>query len=336
MHFLQTFQLIAKDIATAVPAEIQLIPAGKTATDKGGFVLDDQAAEAVVKTFNEKRNDLVIDYEHQTLSGKEAPAAGWIKRLINKGAEGVWAVVEWTERAKAYLTAKEYRYLSPVLAVGKDDRRVLALLHAGLTNTPAIDGMVPLVLDSRFRAGSEEETTMKKIFAVLGLKDDATEDQAVDAVNKLKGATAVAAATAVAHKAVLEVLGLKEGATESEVTGTIMAMKQTHEQHGGLAQKVDKLTKDLAARDASDLVALAMKEGKITPAQEPWAKLYATRDPEGFKVFVAKAPVVIHTGDVSGGQRPAGGEGGLTADELLVMKQLGLDLETFRKYNPAA
>ena len=169
---------------------------------------------------------------------------------------------------------------------------------------------------------------MKKLFALLGLKDDATEDQAVEAVNTLKSATAL-----VANKTVLETLGLKEGASESEVTGTILAMKQTHEQHGGLAQKVEKLTKDLAARDASELVALAMKDGKITPAQEPWAKEYATRDPEGFKVFVAKAPVVIHTGDVSGGQKPAGGEGGIDEMQAMVNKQLGLDTETFKKYN---
>jgi len=173
---------------------------------------------------------------------------------------------------------------------------------------------------------------MKKILALLGLKDDATEDQAVAVVKDIETA---GAAHLLSNKKVFEALGLNVDASDSELIGTIMAMKQTHEQHGGLAQKVEKLTKDLAARDASELVALAMKDGKITPAQEPWAKEYATRDPEGFKVFVAKAPVVIHTGDVSGGQKPAGGEGGIDEMQAMVNKQLGLDTETFKKYSAA-
>lgn len=327
----QTFQLIAKDGEATPPAEIQVIPAGETKTSKGRFVLDGQAASAVVQAFASKRNDLVIDYEHQTLSGKEAPAAGWMKRLVDKGSEGVWAVVEWTERAKQYLAAKEYKYLSPVIQVRKSDGRVMALQHAGLTNTPAIDGMVPLVLKDGLTIRENEETSMKTLFKLLGLKEDATEDQAVEAVKQLQGAAQV-----VANKKVLETLGLKETATESEVTGTIVALKQTHEQHGSLAQKVEKLTQDLAARDASDLVALAMKDGKVTPAQEPWAKEYATRDPEGFKVFVAKAPIVINTGDVAGSQKPAGGEGGVDETQMLINKQLGVDAETFKKYNSAA
>ena len=44
---------------------------------------------------NSDKLDLVIDYEHQTLfadkNGAPAPAAGWIKQLINKGKDGYGA-----------------------------------------------------------------------------------------------------------------------------------------------------------------------------------------------------------------------------------------------------
>lgn len=329
--------LINKEGAAAVPTEIQVIPAGQHHTERGDFLLDETAAAAVVAEFAAKQNDLVVDYEHQTLSGKEAPAAGWIKKLINKGVEGIWAVVEWTERAKQYIAAKEYRYLSPVFLVRSSDRRVARLAHVGLTNDPAIDGMMPLVNKNfELRISNVEfqkESDMRQIFAVLGLKDDATEAQAVAAVEALKAAAAAGAL--VANKRVLETLGLKDGASESEVTGTIMAMKQAHDQQGSLAQKVETLTKNLAQRDASDLVALAMKDGKITPAEAEWALDYARKDPEGFKIYVAKTNVKIHLGDVSGAQKPAGAPGGLDETQLQINKQLGLDAETFKKYNAA-
>jgi len=128
-------------------SEIQLIPFGYHVTSKGDFLLDEEALKLVVNTFDSQVNDLVVDYEHQTLSGKEAPAAGWIKKLMNRGRQGLWGVVDWTERARGYLGRKEYRYLSPVFLKRQSDGRVVRLLNAGLTNAPEIDGMEALVVN---------------------------------------------------------------------------------------------------------------------------------------------------------------------------------------------
>jgi phage I-like protein len=83
---------------------------------------------------------VVVDYEHQTLSGHKAPAAGWIKELTARD-DGLWARVAWTDAARGHLAAREYRYFSPVLRLEPETRRPLALLHAALTNTPAINGL---------------------------------------------------------------------------------------------------------------------------------------------------------------------------------------------------
>jgi phage I-like protein len=83
--------------------EIQLIPFGYHVTSKGDFLLDEEALKLVVNTFDSQVNDLVVDYEHQTLSGKEAPAAGWIKKLMNRGRQGLWGLVDWTDRASPSL-----------------------------------------------------------------------------------------------------------------------------------------------------------------------------------------------------------------------------------------
>ncbi|MCK9195447.1 MAG: phage protease [Syntrophales bacterium] len=326
-----TLVLICKEVA-GVPAEIQVIPFGNINTPKGPFTLDDESAQGVVAAFEAQKNDMVIDYEHQTLMGVQAPAAGWIKKLINKGTDGVWAVVEWTERAKEYLANKEYRYVSPVFLKRKSDHRVVRLINVALTNEPNIDGMVPLINKSseyQFETINQrkEEDTMKELLKLLGLAETATEQDAIMAVNKLKEPVQI-----VANKGVLTALGLSEAATEAEITGTIMAMKQSHGQVGTLAQEVAQLKEQMGANAATELVALAMKEGKITPAQKEWAGEYAKRDIEGFKVFVAKAPVVVVMGKVVGNEKPA--EGALDETQAMINKQCGVDAETYKKYGP--
>lgn len=176
---------------------------------------------------------------------------------------------------------------------------------------------------------------MKWLIKLLGLPEDATEAQiktaAEQVVNKARAADD--ATVQVANKAVLEALGIEGLPSESEILGTIAAMKQGQEQAGTLATKVAELETKINKRDAADLVAQAIQAGKITPAQKDWAEKYAETDPEGFKVFVSKASVVVQTGNLAGGAKP--GDGG-SIDEIqqLVNKQMGIDEETFKKFNP--
>ncbi len=323
-----------------IPSEIQVIPYGSHETEKGAFFLDEEGMAAITAAFARRKNDMVIDYEHQTIEGGEAPAAGWIKKLVNRGKDGLWAVVEWTERAKEYLKNREYRYLSPVFLKTIEDGKVVRLLNAGLTNTPAIDGMVPVVnkgnpssppLEKGGEGGFEnanKEVRMKKLLKLLALKEGATEEQALEAVKGMaddaRQLTAMKAAgldpeaviaaaskgevvVGVAHRDVLDSLGLKAGASVSEVTGTITAMKQGQEQTGDLAKEVAALKEDLARRDAEDLVESAMKEGKVTPAMRDWAVRQALKDRAGFDEFVARQPVIVDEKERAGGAGPAGG-----------------------------
>jgi hypothetical protein len=141
--------VLVEEQSLAAPSEIQVIPAGYHTTPKGNFLCDNESAALVLQAFAGKSNDMVIDYEHQTLEGCQAPAAGWIKSmkgLVNRGTEGIWAVgVEWTDRARQLIANREYRYLSPVFLVRKSDNRVTQLINVALTNQPNIDGMVPLI-----------------------------------------------------------------------------------------------------------------------------------------------------------------------------------------------
>jgi phage I-like protein len=284
------------------PAYVQVIPYGRHRTDRGEFVLDEEGARSIMRDFDARVNDLVIDYEHQSLRGDEAPAAGWITHLVDRGREGLWAAVQWTDRARGYLENREYRYLSPVFLVRRRGRRVVRLLNAALTNTPAIDGMVPLVNKQTHPTQDGKEEHME------------TKDQDEPVTNP----------------EVLHILGLDKGATFAEVTGIVAACKEAHDQLPGLLTEVAGLKRELRRREAAEAVTLAMKEGKVTPALRDWAQAFAEQDPEAFTAFAAKAPVVVPTV-----QPPATRIQGPAEDELQarVNRSLGITPEAFRTHS---
>lgn len=133
------------------PARIRVTPWGHVQSTRGDFVVDEAAALAVREAFAAHGADLPIDYEHQTLGGAfasprgTAPAAGWITALEAVPGEGLYATVTWTSEARQMLTARQYRYLSPVAIINRADRRLVAIHSAALTNKPAIVGMEALV-----------------------------------------------------------------------------------------------------------------------------------------------------------------------------------------------
>ncbi len=71
------------------PAEFTVLRFGENRYTKDGkehsFNFGAGEADAVIAEFNSRGRDLVIDFEHSTLSGGEAPAAGWIGALERTG-----------------------------------------------------------------------------------------------------------------------------------------------------------------------------------------------------------------------------------------------------------
>lgn len=149
-----------------LPEWIRILPLGKVelADNRAAFTVDAESLQKMVTAFRQRGIDLVIDYEHQSLNGERAPAAGWIKTLEAR-ADGLWAKVDWTEQAKSYLAAKEYRYFSPVLRLDPKDRRPIALMHVGLTNVPAINNLPPLVAKLAAKYGDGEVQTFRDFTA---------------------------------------------------------------------------------------------------------------------------------------------------------------------------
>ena len=347
--------LMLKD-ATGIPTEVQLLPFGELKHPDGDFKVTANSIQDVVSNFEAKENDVVIDYEHQSHKGVEAPAAGWIKQLLNKGNDGLWAVVEWTPRAVEYLKNREYRYMSPGILVSKTTKQPRILVSAALTNVPHIDGMEPVVNKSGDPPEEGKDGAMlKKLLAKLGMSDGTPEAEALEQIDVLValkakvaevlgkkpedlkpdevGTELLALKDRFASTEVLQALELKADATLTDVQAKVVALKNPGSYVG--REEFETLQLKLKEKEADDLVAIAMSEGKVAPAQEKWAREYALKDATGFAAFVAKATPVVPVHRIG---KPPEDKGKVTLDDdtLIVAKQFGNTEEDLVKYGGVA
>lgn len=254
------------------------------------YLVDKEAFDLVYAYFQARGIDVVIDYEHQTITGGQAPAAGWITALEWDENRGIIAHVRWTEQAAQYIAKGEYRYFSPVFPFRSSDQRLTALHSVGLTNTPLTNNLDAIAAKLEAQNTQKEESMefFKLLFAKLGLKDGAGAQDVMTAID-----TIVAKAKEVKEvvaKEIVSVLGLQEGTDANTVVASILALKQKPE---GMVsrQEFDTVVAKLAERDVQD--AMTRWTRKMTPAtKEQWLAV-AKNDLPGFEAIMAKMPDVI-------------------------------------------
>lgn len=334
-----TTRIEAADKGTA-PAWVRLFAAGwGQLADGVKFLVDQDAFDAVRAYVAGRGNDLVFDYEHQSLKDMEAPAAGWVKELKWEADQGIMARVDWTSRGNAYVSGKEYRYFSPVFFIRKTDSRVVGLHSVALTNTPKTNNLTPILakLGLAESIPNAKEATMNKaqLIAALELPENATGADIQAAIAKLgvkpPEKQTIEVPTEVLPKEVVAALDL-DGTDQSvsTVVASIHALKQGV---GNTVTKAefDALQKKILDRDVTDAVTAAIAKGKITPDQKEWAMAYAMQDLAGFNTFVAKAPQVIPVDKLPGHTQ----EADKTAQESATMQvasMMGLDADDLKKY----
>jgi phage I-like protein len=337
---------LSGDGAAVVPGAFQIFPAGQVNIEgEEPITVDDAAMDRVIQHFRARGLDMVIDYEHQTEEGNPAPAAGWIKDLENRGVDGLWARVEWTQKAGEYLANREYRYFSPVFLISRADRRLMELLRVALTNAPRLNRIRPIVArlgappPASTSTRTEESMFLETIAKQLGLPEGAQGQDVSAAVAKLVRQSAAPAGapageparTCAACAEIRGALDLPGEAGSSEIIASIHALKQRPD----LGLEVADLRRRLAERDRDDLVTAALREGKITPAQKEWAQNYALRDPGGFRLFTAKAPRIVPTDalDIIG-DGPRAGDSPSGDGQLRINRMMGISTETWQKFGP--
>jgi len=306
--------------AADLPEWLRLLPLGQVDLVDGRppFEVDGESLAAMVEAFHSRGVDLVVDYEHQSLNGGRAPAAGWIKELAAR-EDGLWARVEWTPQAQDYLRQKEYRYFSPVLKLDPETRKPLVLMHVALTNVPAMKGVTPLVAkydggtgEGYDKTGPADKDRMEELKVRMGLIPEASRDflwnQTQEFFREVTGA-----------------LGLAEDATAAQVKGSVAALRAGVEQAEGLATAFEALKAKVAEERATRAVEEALKVGKISPAQKTWALEYCLRDPESFQVFADKAPKVVPVGEILAlVQDGPDVTGGLSPEEMAICRAVNI------------
>ena len=292
--------------------EAQLLPDGEfrsvdgsgRPTDCACWRVDADIAATLVADIAARINPLVIDYEHATLKsaatkGEPAPAAGWFKQIEYRPGKGIYALaVDWTARASELIAGDEYRYISCVFLYDGQGR-VTRILHASLTNTPALDGMdeVSLAALSAWAALSSNPTTQQedamlaKLIAALGLPAESTEDQVIAACSALK-------TTAADSETRIAALTAQVGTPDPAKFVPVAVMQD-------LQGRVAALTSELNGHKVADIVDVALADGRLLPAQESWARELGKTNLAALTQYLETSPkIAALSGTQTGGKAP--------------------------------
>jgi phage I-like protein len=305
--------------------DLQLFPAGDFSARDGRpgeqpWRMNAAIAARVIAQVAARQTPLVIDYEHQSLNteqnGQPAPAAGWFRALEWREGQGLYAVgVEWTLRAQMMIKAGEYKYISPVFGYDTDTHEVTQLHSAGLTNTPALDGMDEVLLRAAKSLITTGDDPMKELLKALGLAEDANEAQALAALKALQDQVADDGKA---------IAALKAQAPDPAQYAPVGVLQSTQAELAALKSQA-------LARDIADLIAPALADGRLLPAQKEWAEGLGQSNLAALRAYLATAqPIAALRGTQTGGQAPDGQSNGLTDDQLTACRIGGWDHKTFR------
>lgn len=313
------FELVP-GVGGVVPTEAHLLPAGTFRAVDGrphccdGWQLDAAIAAQVIARAAAQKNDILIDFEHQSLrceyNGQRAEAAGWIPRTLEwREGKGLFATqIAWVGDTAELIQKKQYRYISAVFTYYEKTGEVLEIISVALTNTPALDGLDALV----------ELADLARKHSVLLTKEDANmaDEKVLAALTAERDGlkTQMAALTA-------ERDGLK---TQNAALTTERDTLKTKVE----AADKEKTEAALASEKAkhAELLQAALTDGRLVPAQKPWAEK---------QTLAALTEYLDATSPVSLLQKQAdgkdGGGNGLSQEEVAMCSRMGVSPEDFLK-----
>ena len=342
---------------------------GRHVDVEGGQWLMDAAAFANIQAQVALRtNDFHFDYEHQTLyseeNGKPAPAAGWFKQLDYVPGEGLFAVdVDWTKPAAQYLANKEYRYTSAVFTYDTKTGRPIQLMHVGLTNDPALDGMKAIAalkshalntenltkqMNGNSANNSTGETPMNEALQILlGLLGVAVEGEDLTQAAILKAAKARATTAITALKTKADESG--QLATDLNLAqSSVTALKAKANGEVDLSAFVPKATYDAAVTQLATLkadgdknsVEQLLKDNKDKVLVSEVDYLTAFGQQQGYaalKTMVDTRPAIaaLKGTQTQGKKTPDENVAALTTEEVYTADQLGISHADFLTHKKA-
>ncbi len=305
--------------------------------------LDADIAAALIARVTARETPLFLDYEHHTLTAKDAGhkavAAGWIEALAYVPGRGLFARVAWTDAAREHIRADEYRYISPLFTFDQETGAVLSLVNAALTNNPGLDGMAAVAAANQVATTPHTEALMDELLErlrwMLNLPVTATAEEIAAQLDKLKGMIG-GDGEAAASVDLLAVLAGKDTAiadlTAKAATPDPAKYAPVAALSALTAENTDLKVKLAAASAQNGVAALsaeikaAVADGRVHKALEGWLADLAVKSPDAARDYLAKAaPVAALTAMQTATATPPAGVGpvALSADEKEAARLLG-------------
>jgi phage I-like protein len=281
---------------------VHVLPSGRFygRDGRGPYELADAAAVIEATRRHAGGTRMPVDYDHAldlaAPKGLPAPAAGWIGGLQAR-ADGIWALVEWTERAASMIRAREYRYLSPVFQ-HTGEGRVTRVLRAALTNNPNLQ------LTALAAAEGEKMDLNSELRQLLELPGDA--DPAAILACARERLTAAAAAA---------------DPTKFVPIGELV--KATAE--------LARVNRGVTLQAATATVESEIRGGRLPPFLREWAIGLATVNAPALQAFIDKTARGGTLFSAIVPARPPGGQDNrqLGGDEAAIARNLGLTADQF-------
>ncbi|WP_454009988.1 phage protease [Aeromonas sp. Marseille-Q7275] len=324
----------------------------------GHWQLDKSIATTLINRVREMGQDILIDYDHQTLktdqNGQPAPAAGWYNADEIEWREGAGLFIKprWTDRAAALVAAKEYRFLSAVFPYDAQGRP-LELRMTAITNDPGVVGMQALAALSALPLSSQpgqlatpsKETSMnellKKLLAKLGIEltGDPTDEQLQKALTELDSLQANAK-KAPELEAALSAEKASLAALKAQPGGQIdLAQYVPVATYNALVTQVAALSAKADTTDAATLIKEARTQGKVVAAEEEYLTAYAAqKGVAALKALLDPRPAIaaLAASQTAAVTLPArSGDAVLSAEDRYAADQLGITHEAFAKAKQA-
>ncbi|WP_338884540.1 phage protease [Aeromonas hydrophila] len=334
----------------------------------GHWQLDGQIAAALIARAKALGQDILIDYDHQTLktdqNGQPAPAAGWYNadEIEWREGQGLFIKPRWTERAAALVATKEYRFLSAVFPYDAQGRP-LELRMTAITNDPGVVGMQALAALSALPASSlmstqpgqlatsshvtqQEKSMNEHLIALLGkLGIQPSADGQFTAEQGTAALAALDTLQAIAKKAPeLEAALTAERTSLAALKATVatgqggqidLAKYVPVETYNALVTEVATLSAKVETTDAATLIKEARTQGKVVAAEEEYLTAYAAqKGVAALKALLEPRPAIAalvasQTTQVTLPEKK--GEAVLSADDKYAADQLGISYEEFAK-----
>lgn len=323
----------------------------------GHWQLDKSIATTLINRAKALGQDILIDYDHQTLhiekTGKEAPAAGWFngEEIEWREGQGLFIKPRWTDRAAAMVAAKEYRFLSAVFPYDAQGRP-LELRMAAITNDPGVVGMQALAalsaLPPKTNQSGQLATVTKEIpmneamlalLAKLGIQveegSELTVEQGQAALSALDTLQSAAGKTASAEAALaaLKAQPVQQGGQVDLAQFVPVAT------YNALVAQVASLSAKVETTDAATLIKEARTQGKVVAAEEEYLTAYAAqKGVAALKALLDPRPAIAalsasQTTQVTLPEKK--GDAVLSADDKYAADQLGISHEEFAKAKQA-